>query len=70
MGGGYGHLNTSFLVPTSLGILTTYFAPNCGFSKPRNGYFIRFKVFSSPNGEEFDQKTKTPISIETLMALQ
>ena len=61
------------LVP-NLGILTTNFAPNCGFLKPRKGYFIRIKVFSSPNGEEFDSKNcnflcpkPTPLSMETLI---
>ena len=58
LGGGvraFEHFFPCPLVP-NLGILTTNFAPNCGFLKPRKGYFIRFKVFFSPNGEEFDSK--------------
>ena len=37
-------------------ILTTKFAPNCGFVIPRKGYFIKRELYSSPKGQEFDQK--------------
>ena len=54
--GGYGHRcgNSSF-VPF-LGILTRNFAFNCRFVIPRKGYFIKFELFFSPKGWEFNQK--------------
>ena len=48
------HLDTSF-VP-SLEILTTKFALNCDLIIPKKGYFIKLELFSSPKGQEFDQK--------------
>ena len=48
------HLDTSF-VP-ALEILTTKYALNCDLIIPRMGYFIKLELFSSPKGQEFDQK--------------
>jgi len=45
-----------FQIFPSPGIMTTNFAPNWNFVKPREGYFITFELFSHPQGQEFDQK--------------
>ena len=49
-----------------LKILTTNFASSCGFAIPKKGYFIKFELFSSPRGQEFDQRNscKTKRSIK------
>ena len=33
--------------------------------RPREGYFIRFDVFSYPKGQEFDQKTAKKVKCRT-----
>ena len=38
-----------FLCPLSVN-----FATSCGFVFPRKGCFIRFKLFSIPEGQEFE----------------
>jgi len=67
--GVFGHRcgNSSF-VP-SLGILTTNFALNCSFVIPRKGYFIKFELFLSPKGWEFNQKMCTKVKCLTYTLL-
>ena len=67
--GVFGHScgNSSF-VP-SLGILTTNFALNCSFVIPRKGYFIKFELFLSPKGWEFNQKMCTKVKCLTYTLL-